>query len=321
MILQSEKDGTAGLYELVAIPTPVDDECTEYETEDEPPYSHEPIELLVNGLELIQVQPFRHSSRVLLHHRDPDHTSASVGIFEMDTCSYRPLLRGPAWYSPQGMNETETKLAFSVKDERSFSRLGLADVPAPGQAEYEMNGTVILGRDTPEFDAWAATWDVRFIEVPIAQFPEYEEIFRPEDNITEGTVPVKLWLPPGWTVEQQCPLLIWIHGAGYSSTVTRDPGWTTLPHPWIAEELGWIVAEVEYRGSKGLGRDWRTDVWGRLGHPETDDLIAVKRHMLAEYNCDPGRTAIWGWSYGGFQTLMTMGLAPGEFPVGVACPR
>ena len=337
LVLLSEQNGYAGLYELVRKPEEetaadeAEEEATDAEEVDdsedaangdeesaEDTGSYEAHPLYLCEPELISIEPFRHSHRILLHQRYPDHTGARVAIFDLSDRSCHPLLQGEAWYSPAGMNEAENLLSYQVKDERRFTELGITSVPAPGEDGCVLNGEIILKRDTPEFNAWADTWDVRFLEIPLAEFPEYENIYRGEEHLTVGSLPIKLWLPPGWTADGTYPLLVWIHGAGYASTVTRDPGWTTLPHPWLAEELGWIVAEVEFRGSKGLGRDWRTDVWGRLGHPETDDLIATRRYLIDNYGADPRRTAIWGWSYGGFQTLMTMGLAPGEFPVGVA---
>ncbi|MCH7471716.1 S9 family peptidase [bacterium] len=160
----------------------------------------------------------------------------------------------------------------------------------------------ILDRIPPEWQHWADTWDVSFIAVPGEA----------------GDIPVKLYLPPDHGTGRTYPLLIWAHGAGYAQTAKRDPGFYEVFHPWAAAELGWIVAEVDYRGSSGYGRDWRVDVWGRLGHGEVDDLVAVKHFMVEQFGADPRRTAIWGWSYGGFLTLMALGLAPGEFPVGCA---
>ena len=104
-----------------------------------------------------------------------------------------------------------------------------------------------------------------------------------------GDISVKLWLPPDWSPDGKYPLLVWAHGAGYAQTVTREPGFYKLFHPWVAEQRGWLVAEVDYRGSEGYGRDWRVDVWGRMGHPETDDLVAVKHFLVESYGADPRR--------------------------------
>jgi dipeptidyl aminopeptidase/acylaminoacyl peptidase len=196
----------------------------------------------------------------------------------------------------QALSEDEQLLAYTLTTETRNADLHL----------YRLDGSeppqLVLDRNSDAWLSWTATWHQQFVAVP-------------GDG---GDIPVKLWLPPDWRAGKSYPLLIWLHGAGYAQTVNREPGFYKVFHPWVAEELGWIVAEVDYRGSAGYGRDWRVAVWGQLGHPEVDDIVAVKDYFVGNYGADPMRTALWGWSYGGFLTLMALGLAPEDFPIGCA---
>ena len=57
-------------------------------------------------------------------------------------------------------------------------------------------------------------------------------------------------------------------------------------------------------------------VYKRLGTLEIQDQISVTRQLLKTYPyMDPQRTAIWGWSYGGFATAMTLEQDTGPDPV------
>ena len=67
---------------------------------------------------------------------------------------------------------------------------------------------------------------------------------------------------------------------------------------------GYVVFEVEYRGSAGLGRDFRADVYMHLGGKDLDDEIDGLEYLQSLGYIDPHRVGIYGGSYGGFMALM-----------------
>lgn len=94
------------------------------------------------------------------------------------------------------------------------------------------------------------------------------------------------------------PLLVFVHG-GPTSNVwpVTDAGiafWTTR---------GFAVANLNYRGSTGFGRDYRRLMRGRWGEIEVDDAIAVASQLAADGVVDGRRLAIRGGSAGGFTAL------------------
>jgi len=300
LLLHSEYQGLAGLYRLAERKAEtVDESLAISESADEPDLNTptcQPEPLFVGEYEVSQVLPLRHSPLVLLEMLYPDPTYRAIGLFDLDRYELLTTVTGGGLTRWQALSEDERLLAYTVTTETRNADLHL----------YRLDGSsapqLVLDRNSTAWLDWAATWRQQFLNV----------------EGDGGPIAVKLWLPPDWQAGEQYPLLIWLHGAGYAQTVNREPGFHQLFHPWVAEEKGWIVAEVDYRGSQGYGRDWRVDVWGRLGHPEVDDIVAVKHYLVEHYGADAGRTALWGWSYGGFLTLMAMGLAPEEFPVGCA---
>jgi dipeptidyl aminopeptidase/acylaminoacyl peptidase len=114
--------------------------------------------------------------------------------------------------------------------------------------------------------------------------------------------------------------VIFVHGAGYLQNVHR--GWATYPREYLFHHLlmerGFLVIDIDYRGSAGHGRDWRTAVYRYMGGRDLDDHVDAARWLVTEFGVDPKRIGIYGGSYGGFITLMGMFTKPGTFAAGAA---
>lgn len=83
-------------------------------------------------------------------------------------------------------------------------------------------------------------------------------------------------------------------------------------------EQGYAVLIVDTRGSDCKGRAWRNETYMGLGVKEAEDLIAAAEWAAKRDDIDGDRMAILGWSYGGYQTLMTMSRKNHPFRAGVA---
>jgi dipeptidyl-peptidase-4 len=83
-------------------------------------------------------------------------------------------------------------------------------------------------------------------------------------------------------------------------------------------EAGYAVLIVDPRGSDCRGRAWRNETYMSLGQKEAEDLIAAAQWAAQRPDIDGERMAILGWSYGGYQTLMTMSRKDHPFKAGVA---
>src|SRR5438128_8967761 len=81
---------------------------------------------------------------------------------------------------------------------------------------------------------------------------------------------------------------------------------------------GYVVLDIDYRGSRGYGRDWRTAIYRHMGGKDLDDEIDAARWLVKEKGIDPKRLGIYGGSYGGFMTLMAMFTEPDVFAAGAA---
>ncbi len=94
------------------------------------------------------------------------------------------------------------------------------------------------------------------------------------------------------------PLVVRIHGG---PTSAARPEFSTSVQFWTTR--GFAVADVNYRGSTGFGRDYRDRLQGRWGVADVEDCIAVTRHLAAEGLVDGDRCVIRGGSAGGFTAL------------------
>jgi len=79
-----------------------------------------------------------------------------------------------------------------------------------------------------------------------------------------------------------------------------------------------VVVCVDGRGTGGRGSDFRKSTYTKLGILESEDQLAVAKFLKTESYVDGDRIGIWGWSYGGFITLMSMTDKSGIFKAGIA---
>jgi dipeptidyl aminopeptidase/acylaminoacyl peptidase len=116
------------------------------------------------------------------------------------------------------------------------------------------------------------------------------------------------------------PGVIFIHGAGYLQNAHK--GWSTYLREYMFHNLlvenGYTVLDVDYRGSAGYGRDWRTGIYRHMGGRDLDDIVDGAAFLVQSCGVDAARIGTYGGSYGGFLTLMAMFTAPGTFKAGAA---
>ena len=83
-------------------------------------------------------------------------------------------------------------------------------------------------------------------------------------------------------------------------------------------QQGFICVCVDGRGTGGRGRDFEQQTYLHLGNLEAHDQAETAIYLASLPYVDGRRIGIWGWSYGGFNTLMSMSEGRGVFAAGVA---
>lgn len=133
-----------------------------------------------------------------------------------------------------------------------------------------------------------------------------------------ATVHGRIYKPANW--KGGGPAVLFVHGAGYLQNVHR--WWSSYYREYmfhhLLRERGFVVLDIDYRGSAGYGRDWRTGIYRHMGGKDLTDHVDAVSYLVKEHGVDPKRVGLYGGSYGGFITLMAMFTEPDVFAAGAA---
>jgi dienelactone hydrolase len=159
----------------------------------------------------------------------------------------------------------------------------------------------------------------------------------PQVRSTAGAIVLR---PPGKPAPPSVPVEdAWVDGpgGGIHALVSRPE--TGAPYPTVflvhggpthhdadafaADVAAWVdcgfaVLRVNYRGSTGYGSAWRDALEHRVGLTELEDVVAVRDWAIASRLTDPDRVVLTGASWGGYLTLLGLGVAPDRWTVGIA---
>ncbi len=124
--------------------------------------------------------------------------------------------------------------------------------------------------------------------------------------------------PRDFDPQRQYPLLMYVYGGPGSQTV-RDV-WGGSRYLWhhLLVQQGYLVASVDNRGTGARGRDFKKATYLNLGRYEAADQIAAARYFGALPYVDESRIGIWGWSYGGYMSTLSMFKGGGTFKAALA---
>jgi dipeptidyl aminopeptidase/acylaminoacyl peptidase len=149
----------------------------------------------------------------------------------------------------------------------------------------------------------------------------WNEAMFPRIEARDGKIiKSKIYLPAGFDQKKKYPMVIFVHGAGYLQNVID--GWNNYYREFMFNELltqkGYVVLDIDYRGSAGYGRDWRTDVYDFLGGKDMDDHIDAIDYMVKHFAVNPAKVGVYGGSYGGFMAEMLAFRAPEKIAAAAA---
>ncbi|MFC4944622.1 prolyl oligopeptidase family serine peptidase [Pseudonocardia sp. GCM10023141] len=150
-------------------------------------------------------------------------------------------------------------------------------------------------------------------------------LLTPPGDRAPGSVAVEdLWVEgPGGRVHAlvarpadvtgAAPTVFSLHGGPHHADEDR---FSAVRAAWV--EAGFVVVEVNYRGSTGYGSTWRDAIEGKPGTTELADVAAVLDHCIAAGIADPDRCVVEGWSWGGYLALLAVGTQPQRWAAGLA---
>jgi dipeptidyl-peptidase-4 len=107
--------------------------------------------------------------------------------------------------------------------------------------------------------------------------------------------------------------------------VYGGPGAQSVRNSWSGAtwdqalaQRGFVIWQMDNRGSKGRGHAFEAPIYHRMGKIELADQLEGIHHLVGQGFVDPARIGIYGWSYGGYMTLYSLLNAPDVFRAGIA---
>jgi dipeptidyl-peptidase-4 len=126
----------------------------------------------------------------------------------------------------------------------------------------------------------------------------------------------RLIRPAGFDAAKKYPAIVLVYG-GPGAQGVRDT-WSGADLDQVFAHGGFVVWQMDNRGSTGRGHAFETPIFRKLGPVELADQVVGVEHLISLGFVDRTRIGVRGWSYGGFMTLNAMLNAPDVFKAGIA---
>ena len=121
--------------------------------------------------------------------------------------------------------------------------------------------------------------------------------------------------PAGFDPARQYPVVVFVYGGPAAQTVRRS--WAPDFNQYLAQH-GYVVFSLDNRGTPRRGSAFGGALYGKQGTVEVEDQRAGIDWLRAQPWVDGERIGVYGWSNGGYMTLMLLGQAPDAYACGVA---
>ena len=148
------------------------------------------------------------------------------------------------------------------------------------------------------------------------KIPEEITFNNKEDN---ELIHAFLYKPDNFDKRKKYPLICFAHGSGYLQNVTwgYSPYGDNFMVNTFLTNNGYLVLDVDFRGSLGYGKNFRNKTYRNLGYWEVLDYISGIDYLDGLGYIDREKVGIYGGSYGGFVTMMATFRHPEYFKTGV----
>lgn len=159
---------------------------------------------------------------------------------------------------------------------------------------------------SPQPEFYRQTW----ANIGYAEFPSH---------VDGVNLVARISLPANYDPTKKYPVIV---GSVYSDAVRNQWGGRRAHPTWGLDQYfvsqGYIVLNVNVRGSWGQGRDHNQTQLHSYGETDINDLESGVRFLIEKGYADPKRIGLWGSSYGGLMTIMSLSKKPGVYAAGIA---
>ena len=140
-----------------------------------------------------------------------------------------------------------------------------------------------------------------------------------KSHVDGAELMARVMLPHGFEPNGSHPMVV---GSVYSDGLLNQWGGRAAHPSWGIDQYlasrGFVVVSPEIRGSFGRGRDWNRAMLNSYGTQDIEDIADCVTTLTGLGYADPKRVGLWGSSYGGLMTLMSLFKKPGFYAAGFA---
>lgn len=171
-------------------------------------------------------------------------------------------------------------------------------------------------------DGTRLTW---LVENPLDEthpyFPYLDRHQVPEIGTVEAedgqTLYYSMLKPVDFDPGKRYPVIVYVYGGPGAQRVNQQWGRDIVFHQYLQQQ-GYIVFSLDNRGSAHRGTAFEFPIYRQMSRIEARDQKRGVEYLKTLRFVDPQRIGIYGWSYGGYMTLMAMMQAPDAFNAGVS---
>lgn len=236
---------------------------------------------------------------------------ASDRVF-LVTLGHSPLMSEITIVEPDGKRTEHVVMPNGMSTPKDFDEAGL-----PLYSDDGKEVATLASDRTINPELYAVEPRVR--RLTKSQLPQFSTIkwadvkevtFKAKDG---ATIHALQFTRPGLDLTKPHPAFI--------SNVYANSGkaaWGGWLENYAATNLDMVVLAVDFRASWGYGGEFNSGYYRQMGMIDVDEAVAAKEYLASLPYVRADRVGIWGWSYGGYLTCMTLLTKPGVFNTGVA---
>lgn len=132
----------------------------------------------------------------------------------------------------------------------------------------------------------------------------------------DQTLYFRLIKPANFDEARQYPVVVYVYGGPHGQLLNK--GWTAGGFTEVLANAGFLVFTLDNRGTSFRGVKFDEPIFRQMGEVEVEDQMAGVQYLHSLPYVDGDNIGIFGWSYGGYMTLMSVFKQPDAFAAGVA---
>ncbi|MGI6292502.1 MAG: S9 family peptidase [Bacteroidales bacterium] len=137
----------------------------------------------------------------------------------------------------------------------------------------------------------------------------------------EGGIQLNAWMikPKNFDVTKKYPVLMYVYGGPGSQEVSNSFS-RGMDFSWyqLLAQKGYIIVCVDNRGTAGRGDAFKKCIYKQMGKLESEDQISAANYLKTLSYVDSSRIGIWGWSFGGYLSTLSLLKGEGVFKMAIA---